>query len=340
MSHEITEIDAVYSTTSREWHGLAQHVQTINAQELETLQFPIVKGDLLASIDGESVALEDYQPIIADARQLPQVGKIVPLSIMGAKYSPIENSAMFEAVMAGLDASGIDYSINTAGTLSGLKKVFLSIMIGKKTLNAEENQLLNFVSSHDGTCALEGFLSFTRICCANTFAWARQGADEKLKIRHTANASAQIDNFPRYIDAMLNGSLEYELAIETLGNQPASETKARNVLAGFYADKLNLKASAPLSTRTLNQIDDVVNLSKHGAGNRGETMLDLHNGFTDSYSNGVGVGGVTRKAGKAAYRSNFGSSKDVKSEFMQAILSADTVGEFSRRGQHTLALSV
>ena len=73
------------------------------------------------------------------------------------------------------------------------------------------------------------------------------------------------------------------------------------------------------STRTLNHVQGIAALARHGLGNSGRSMYDVFNGATQYYTSGDGVGKTT-SAGRRAYSSEFGTGADRKQEFSRYLI--------------------
>lgn len=337
MSHQITENDAVYSTNGTEWHGLAIHTD-ITEKEIADLS-PPMKQDKL-SIGG--VEFPDHSGIYADTSEIERIeSDIVPISIMSANYGMIENEKFFEAMQNALSDISKDYTFTTAGTISNLQTVFASIMLDSIEINGhKENIMLNALNNHSGKHHFQVFPSSVRIVCANTVRFALDQAESMIKIRHTKHASLEIEGLSGMIEAMLNGADEYKYNMETLAEMEISYARQKNLIAGILAESVGLKDETPLSGTMYNRIQGIVELAKYGKGNHGKTIYDLAQGVTDFFSNGAGVGNPdTRKAGKAAFSSNFGTGADQKENITSRLFQTQDHGQLARRGERVLQVT-
>ena len=341
MSHQITKNDAVYSNQGTEWHGLAIHTD-IGDEQIADL-CPPMKQDKL-SIGG--VQFPDHSGIYADTSEIERIEEnVIPISIMSAKYGMIDNKQFFEGMENALKEISSDYSFSTAGTLSNLQTVFASIELERMNIGGhEESIMLNALNNHTGKHHFQIFPSSVRMVCANTVRFALDQALEMIKVRHTKFANIEISGLGGMIEAMLNGAQQYKQNMELLQSIDMRTARQKNVVAGILAEESKLKDETPLSGTLYNRVGGIVELARYGRGNKGKTAYDLAQGITDFFSNGAGVGNPeTRKAGKAAFSSNFGTGAE-KKEFMvkrlqQVCSNKSELGQIARRGELALQIT-
>jgi len=116
------------------------------------------------------------------------------LGIVGNRYSPIQNKdafTFFDALV------GQDEAIyHTAGVLGKGERIWILaklpdyIRIGKDDL-VEKYLLLT--NSHDGSSLACAKLTPIRVVCQNTLSVALAGSDQEVRIRHTPNAHARLE---------------------------------------------------------------------------------------------------------------------------------------------------
>jgi hypothetical protein len=336
MAHRIEQPwDKVYSTVSREWHGLADVVERIDMNILKPVLFPIIEGDVFVQVDGESVRMQD-KALVADYRHrddLPEGERLKALSVMGKDYFVIDNTSIFGAVEKAINDHGLDAKIVTAGSVRGGKTFFMSLQQDDQSHEFKNGDkwdfYISFNSSHDGVDALVAYLCGFRSVCWNTIRWGCDSADTKIRIQHKKNAKLQMDSLPEIIVAMRNQQTEMIEALTHLAGIECDIVKAQRIVSGYFSKMLG--GEKELSVRTSNSVRGIIDLFQTGQGNRGESMYDLTNGVTDYYTNGAGTG-TNQKLGDRYFKANFGSAADHKERFTTLLFDKDSRDELEDIG--------
>ena len=341
MAHRIhAPFDMVFSTESREWHGLAHKVPALNREVIKPILFPIVEGKITLSLDGENVTLEDQKALVADYRfrdDIPAGQRIRPLSVMGKDYSVIDNGTVLDVVEKAIADHGLDARICTAGTVRSGRHFFLSLQQAENSVEIASGDkwefYLNLTTSHDGTDSLNAYVCSFRTVCYNTLRAGLDGADNRVRIYHTKNAALQMDSLPEILVAMRNQQEDTVAALALLAGIKCDQTKARRILSGYFAQLQGAAkdGSVKFSTRTANTVDGILATYRGGAGNRGETLYDLLNGVTEYYSHGEGTG-QKASAGDRAFRAQFGGAAEHKERFMGLLRSPEARDAAESRG--------
>jgi phage/plasmid-like protein (TIGR03299 family) len=338
MAHGIIKpYDQVLSTEGTEWHQLATQVEAINAKTVKPLLFPIVEGEIVIAIDGTQVPMNNHKALVADLRGRKDLigtgDDMLPLHIPKNSYRPIENGEVWEAMEKSL--AELDAKITCAGTLEGCKKFFISVAIGQNNFAVNGDKFLanlNFITSHDGTLAMEAYDSTVRIVCMNTLRWSRQAAgDVKFQVFHTNNANMKMKNLGKLVNAVLTGRKEFVRAMQELNKVKLNTTEMTKIIAGYFVMGTG---NEELSTRSSNAVEEIVRLAHKGQGNRGQTAYDLLNGVTEYYTSGDGVG----KDGKGdavnrLYKANFALPAQHKNDICDALMSPETRRDLMKLGE-------
>ncbi len=342
MAHLIElPFDRFLSTQGTEWHGLAEKVDAIGREQAEPLFFPIVEGKPVLSIDGEQTTLEDWKVIATDLRGRADLvamrdagtlegGLIRPLHVPKSGYHVIDNATVFEGMERALD--GIPCAISTIGTLAGCRRFFISVALENNdsiVLPRGEacKAFVNFITSHDGSLAMEAYDSSVRIVCNNTLNFSLDAAGKVgFKMYHTPGSAARIMNMGDLIAEILSGRQQYSETMEGLASQNATQESCEKIVSGYFAITQDVKADKALSTRSRNAVDSIVELAWKGRGNVGGNLYDLLNGFTEFYSEGEGSGNSnTRDKGRKVFSANFGKAMDHKRTFSDMISNGGTL---------------
>jgi hypothetical protein len=330
MAHGIVNpYDIVLSTSSTEWHGLADIVEDINETTVDPLLFPIIQGETFVHVDGASIKVPNRQTLVADLRgrsQLPEDSpfflskddNLIPMHSPRDSYTPISNRDIWEGLKKSIE--GVGGKIVTAGTLNECAKFFVSVDIGQSESIVNGDTFLshlNFVTSHDGTLAAQAYDSNVRIVCMNTLQWSLSASgDVGFKVYHTKNAPMGMQRFSELLNAILLGRSTFKNNMEYLNSIAIGYDQAKAIAVSFLNSYSN---AGEVSTQMMNMAEEIQDLFKNGKGNNGTTLYSLFNGFTECYTHGAGVGKKSTNSEKQ-YKANFGSAAERKYEFVNFLM--------------------
>lgn len=341
MSHEI-EIgtDKVFTYGERAWHRLDENYNTpLTKDVISPLFVPLIEGQASVDIDGIQTPLEGWKTIVADIRNTDIEGDFRPIHVARDRYEILQNETLFEALEESLD--GIPHEIVSAGTLGGLAYFFASVKFNddhkiKLPDGSECNAYFSLFTSHNGTKNANYYDTTHRTVCMNTLRSSFDArGDQGFKLTHTKNANIRIHDMAKIVNNVLHGRRQFEEKMAELYNIPCSVSTAEKFTAGFFADKTDAKEA--LSTRTKNQVDEVVRLAWNGKGNKGENLFYLAQGATEFWTNGLGTGGENRDMGRKAFSADFGSGMDQKVSFLRDLTNEKKRNEHIKRGEKILA---
>ena len=346
MGHQIiTPYDIVLSTENPEWHGLAEVVPAIDHKTAERLLFPIIEATPSYSfIDprtgknrtikggsredggtGRKMLLADitHRASEPDFEGFKENEFFPELEVHGEGYKTVDNRAMFEMVMEAFKETGA--KITSIGTLDKLRKFFISVDIGScemKLKNGDKLQnFVNLTTSHDGTYPIDVADSCIRIVCMNTFrASLMAQGDFGIRMQHTKNVMDRLDGIPDMMAEMLKLRKQLKQSLNYLLTVEMSPTQAAYLAAGYFANPFNLpngKRAETLSTQGYNKAGLVRDLSVSGTGNgnKGKTLYDAFNGFTDLLTNGDATAGKKADNARRMSAARFGEAAEHKTRF-------------------------
>lgn len=326
--HEIEEFDLTYSTEGTEWHGLANHVENIGETEINSLCFDIVQGTpSIVAPDGSVITVDGHKLLLADVRHREDIKGHkgwLPLHVPKDSYEVISNRDIYEMAKTAFQSLGC--KLVTAGTLGNLKKFYLSVDIGNKDFQTSNGDkfasFLDFISSHDGTFALECYDSLIRIVCMNTFRWSRDTASEiGVKFYHTKNVSKQMEKLPEYLTAVIKNREKLVEFLNYLLSMPIDATQAAYIAASYLNNE-----NKELSTTAFNRSNEIRDLSVNGSGQKGcNTLYDLWNGFTEYFTHSDGAGGKKASKSKRMSAAKFGQAAEHKDAFLNLLLDSVAV---------------
>lgn len=344
--------DIIHSTEGTEWHQFAKPVEKIGEDIFAMYRAPIIESPLYFSTGGNPLdssgpafqRVESHKILIADCRgirpDLAPEHQLIPLHVPKTSYCPITNGEiidMMNAALADVLADG-SAKVSSIGTLEAGKKFFVSVSIsaelrvrtkfGTETIRAN----LNFVTSHDGTLALNVFDSMIRIVCMNTLRWSMQAMGElQGKVYHSDGASARINQLSNMVKAVMAGRSQFVQAMETLAQIDVGAADIRRIPMGYFASLGS--EDGELSTRSLNASEEIARLAHKGLGNHGATLYDIANGATEYWTSGDGVGkGKGANMASRAYKANFAAAADHKARFVNGLLDDSTRNKWCKLG--------
>lgn len=343
MAHMIEKPwDMVYSIEGTEWHRIADHVPMIGEDQFKRLAFGIIESPAIVHIDGQSVNLDGYKVLVADHRacrdDLTPDQQLVPLHIPKAGYKVIDNRRMIDLMTNAFRDLGA--KVTTCGTLERGRKFFISVDIGSSEMVINKDRFrayANFVTSHDGEIAVNLYDSMTRIVCMNTLRASMEAKGEvSLKVFHTKNADAAVDNLGDLFNAILRQRAAIKDVLEYLATHKCDNNDALCMAAGYFAVVTD---SVNLSTRAMNAAQSIATLFSRGVGNKGESLYDLANAATEYWTHGEGVGkGSKTTDAQRTYRAEMGTAAGHKQAFIARIADDGGRGLLAEKGREAIAL--
>jgi hypothetical protein len=341
MAHEIEiGVDRVITFGSLAWHRLDEnHDVPLTREIISPLFIPYLEGQANVNIDGVEVPLEGWKTIVADLRNSDIKGDFRPVHVASDKYEILQNEILFDALLEALD--GINYKIVSAGTLAGLKNFFVSVEFEEDSnINlpdgSECKAFFSLFTSHDGSKNASYYDTTHRTVCFNTVrsSYAARG-NQGFNITHSKNASVRIHKMAEIVNNTLLGRRQFEEKMAELYSIPCDISTAERFTAGYMAEKT--KATKELSTRSYNQMGEIVDLAWNGKGNRGGNMFYLAQGATEFWTRGNGTGGVNKDLGRKAYSADYGTGMDNKCNFLTALSDPSQREKLMKLGDVVLA---
>ena len=178
------------------------------------------------------------------------------LGRVGKRYRIHQNT---DAV-SGLDflVDGGNYTYDTAGSLFDCKRVWLlmdapeDIILAGDDRERVKMQLL-FTNTHDGSGSITFAVVLTRVVCANTLAWALQGAPRTYKVRHTDSMEGRLLDARAALGMSFKYAEEFEVTAERLIDMEIGEDgilKMLDTLVPTVDAKGEQKTGRALTTAT------------------------------------------------------------------------------------------
>ena len=358
MSHLIIKpFDTVYtpeaSPFESTWHGLQVPVSggiALDGSNIGRVFAPVVqtgfKPDFTAPISNvpEELAVElgknpitDWKMILADLRG--NGNGVIPLHVCKSGYQIHQNKDLFDSLVkaAQIVLGDGNFTVATVGTLGAFSQFFVSIAIkgensGFSVKGDEWKSFLNLVSSHNALVASQTMLSSIRIVCMNTVQASIADADKsgnQSNIKHTTNSLELVtaEKFASNLQAWVSQQQTFKAALEAMKASPLTVDGFKSFTAGVFTND----GSDELSTNSYNRIDEMAALFVRGRGNKGESLYDAVNAFTEYFTSGAGVGRNVTQAKRIA-SANFGRGNEWKLQALDIASSPEATAEVIKRG--------
>ena len=203
------------------------------------------------------------------------------LGVVGNRYEVVQNTESFRFFDPLVSRDEAVYE--TAGVIDGGRAMWLLaklpdyIRIGKRGDPIQKYLLL--VNSHDGSSQIRCKLTPVRVICKNSLSMALAGADQEVKIRHTAQAPAKLEEAHQLLG--LWNSLYLQL--DYIFNRMALKKISAKQLQEYVQALVPNNADAENTTRTENQRSKILELHESGIGteiHRG-TLFGAYNAVTE-----------------------------------------------------------
>lgn len=293
MAHRLQENDK-HEAIQMGWHGLTEVKEKITLQENWLREWDLVELPLNYE-NGDTSGFS-----MLGCSDNPEIRIGSPYN--PNSFRPIWNAEFLELIEESI--SGTDHKISSVGSVRNRGRVFLSIELSGmekfKAAGREFGAFLNFGNGHDKSSVL--WVNTSNICtvCDNTFGAnlyrveekIESGDDISIRVRHTKNAKMRFPEVAKLIDSAIGVQAEFQIELDKLSQQPTDAKTAQRFFTGFLnrdksleeIKKRSEEKKNPISTRSRNTVDRLVNLFVDGKGNDGNDWSDVFSAATDYYS--------------------------------------------------------
>lgn len=205
--HEIEKNDNVALADQGAWHGLGTVVKgamnPFAALKLAGLEWTVLESESVVGVfdvDGEKqrVATDEAKVLIrSDDSSI--------LGVVGADYTPIQNSTLAELAYALRSQSEGTAEVETAGSIRGGRRVWMLLRGESVSYGHKDDEVATYLfiaNGHDGSLSLSVCPTNTRVVCSNTFHAALGRAGRRgsiLRFRHTTGINERVDTLKECI---------------------------------------------------------------------------------------------------------------------------------------------
>lgn len=275
-----------------------------------------------------------------------------PLEIDGKKWSVLKSNdglplgKPFSGSFSVFDArqgwdwihemlAGTDFMIARHGMLWNRSKWFYAVKLTElQNLCATgEEFILNIANGLDGSLSRGAELSHFFAVCWNTVNLSRMMGQRLFNVKNTKNATVRMEAQREEIQKMVGMARLFKEAMSQAKNTPCQVQTAREIYAGAIipAD------TEEITTAARNTVDGLVSLFQRGDGNRGETVADVLNGFTQWGTRGFET--TKKDTFTRIESSEFGGMADKKAEFARNVFDAEKRESLRDTGAKLLAMA-
>jgi phage/plasmid-like protein (TIGR03299 family) len=259
MPHEIESIAFVGQTP---WHGLGTRLAE---EDLHDWTRTCEKSGLNWDVELTPLVTADTQaPVAHKAVRRVSDGRV--LGVVGPRFCVLQNRDAFQWFQPFLDAR--EAALHTAGSLRGGSRVWVLAKIERSPLViAAGDEVEKFVllsHGHDGSLAVRVGFTPIRVVCANSLALAhRHDASKLIRLKHTRDVLENLTNVREVMDL---ANQEFEATAEQyrlLARRDINQADLRK----YVRRVLKVDDREEISTRTANQIEQIIRLFETGRGN-------------------------------------------------------------------------
>ena len=264
-------------------------------------------------------------------------------------YQVLDNGAfitVIESICQVLEGMGIKWTIATTGTLRNRGRVFIALALDGldefKVRDRVFNAFLNCLNSVDKSCSVTFSNNTFCVCCSNTFSAALKPTADvpfQAKIKHTKGMQVALEDIPLLVEAWISGNEKIFAKLKAFHSFGMTLAEAENTFAAFLSGQ---RPDTLLKTRSLNIVDKLKGLFSRGAGNNGETALDVFSAVTDYYSHESA--GKTDDPFRQMESSEIGDGQNKKESFFELLSEmTDKTEAFQgvcKIGEHVLIASL
>lgn len=206
------------------------------------------------------------------------------LGVVGKDWTPLQNADFF-GLMDRLVGQGYA-TWETMGALFDGRVVFGSLrpaaapdLILDLPNGEKLETYLAGLNGHDGTRALEIFLTTIRPVCWNTVSAARDTARARFKARHTSGIDGRVGEIRNALGLSFKTLASLKAQCSHLVEQPYDRGLVNEWLETLFPLK-DVEHKATFTKRVTAR-DEVMSLAYHGKGNDGSNLWSWYNGFTE-----------------------------------------------------------
>lgn len=303
--NELSGKHSFFSVKEKAWHGLGQIVSDYPTSS-EAIQHAglnyVVEKRRVFTYDNENNAANQNENIIIPGIEIPKYFATIRtdtqkvLGVVGNDYEVIQNVDAFIFFDSIVGGDGIQFE--TAGALGKGERIFITAKLPgyiKVGANDSIEKYLFLTTSHDGYGSITAAFTPVRVVCQNTLNAAMGNHTNSIKIRHTANAKARLEQAHEVMGISNNLSKELEAVFNSWSKTKISDKEVKDLIQlAMVPNKEVLRNiqqgnEDELSTSFKNIVDDVFEYAMSSPTQQTETtkgtLFGAYNGVTGYFQN-------------------------------------------------------
>jgi phage/plasmid-like protein (TIGR03299 family) len=266
------------------WHRLGTVFEDVMSTDeiLQTAHMANWNVRLIPAVQAHGDLLLEVPEKFTVIRTNPVTGSVDALSVVGTKYTAVQNEQVFGFGQTILDNSP-DAVWETAGSIRNGRTIFgtlrmsgLDIMVGGEDV---VDCYLVVTSSHDGSTGVSAIVTPIRVVCKNTLAMAMGSAKASFKARHTASIDGRIDDAQEALGITYKFMEEFEATATKLADTKVDLSQLEQIVETIWAkdpkwDDIGADERRTGLTRWENRLETIGSIYV-GKGERGDTMSTI-----------------------------------------------------------------
>lgn len=245
---------AFFSAREVAWHKLGTVTEgALTAEDaLKTAQLDSVvkvsEEPIYTKVDGKEIQLDKK---FLTYRNHPKKG-LTALGVVGTRYTPIQNLEAFEFLNHIADETGAVFE--TAGSLGNGERVFMTMKFPDSMMLGGVDVVNNYimaVNSHDGSSAFIVAVTPIRAVCTNTVRLALTQAKSKVSLKHTAGATAKVQQARETLGIVFKYQEAFEAEVEAMLSVKVSDAQYKKFVEAVIPEPKKKDASE----RQLNSVE-------------------------------------------------------------------------------------
>lgn len=260
--------DCMFVVGKREdaWHLLGQRCD--NAVDWE-------EATKLAGLDWQVSKQQNYARnptapfavVPTDSYTVIRSSDNAQLGTVGPDFTVKQNEDCFRFVDTLLEANGGSH-YDSAGALGNGSKIWCAVRVPKADIQPVGGDLhqsyLVFATAHDGSMAHTVKLTTVRVVCQNTLNSALSEAGSMLRVKHTRNADARLENARHLMTGVVVDARALETKLAQLAQRKMTRASMVTILNRLFPAPKEENAN---TTRRENVLTSVLELYANNDGN-------------------------------------------------------------------------
>lgn len=246
---------AFFSAREVAWHklgtvtaGALTSEEALKTAQLDSL-VRVSDEPIYTRIEGEEIEMPKK---FLTYRNHPKKG-LTALGVVGTRYTPIQNLEAFEFLNHIADETGAVFE--TAGSLGNGERVFMTMKFPESMKLASGQDVIDnyimAVNSHDGSSAFIVAVTPIRAVCTNTVRLALAQAKSKVSLKHTAGATAKVQQARETLGVVFAYQEAFEAEVEAMLSVKVSDAQYKKFIEAVIPEPKKKE----VTDRQLNSIE-------------------------------------------------------------------------------------